>query len=428
MKSALETTTVPIALAIIALTLAAAGQTDRDAAASGRRMQPTFNPDISAILDVFYHDDDSAEGIRHVLRELPGFRAHHSRSHNGDHSHPETPRQGFNLRHVELVLSAAVDPYARGMVNVVVTRAGAELEEAWFETLSLPLGLKLKGGKFYSDFGYINPRHPHEWDFADQPLVYRLMLGEHGLNDTGLQLSWLAPTPWYLLVGAELFQGESEAFSHAGDAPLPPHDAPRLCVGWLKFGPPVPGPHGLQIGTFGILGRHQEEHDEDQDGEPDHWLDGEAIIWGADAVYKYDAARPYGEGDLTIQGEYARRDRSLGLVAHKLRPELIGRALETAQDGYYLQAVYGVLPRWRLGVRWEQAGLINRDELPDGSVDESDPSWKASAMLEFAPSEFSRFRAQVSRGRYELADGADTVTELYLQAIFSLGAHGAHKF
>ncbi len=386
-----------------------------------------FNPDVSAVLDVFYHDDNTDDGIAHLLGEMPGFGAHHH--HHGDgHSHAESPRQGFNLRHIELVVSAAVDPYARGMVNVAVMEDAAELEEAWFETLSLPFRLKLKGGKFYSDMGYINPQHPHQWDFADQPLVYRLMLGEHGLNDAGVQLSWLAPTPWYLLIGVEAFQGTLDAFSYHGEDPLPNHDAPRVGVGWIKLGPPLDGPHGLQLGVFGVLGRQQEEHDGNADSEPDHWLDGDSTIWGADAVYKYDAPHPYGEGDFILQGEYARRDRSLDLVAHELRPDLVGRSLDSAQDGYYLQAVYGVLPRWRVGVRWEQVGLINRDDLPTGDREGHDVSWKASAMVDFTPSEFSRFRIQMSRGRYELENGPEDATELYLQAIFSIGAHGAHKF
>lgn len=386
-----------------------------------------FNPDVSAIFDVFYHHDDTDDGIADRLGELPGFRAHHH-DHGDGHSHGQSPRQGFNLRHIELVVSAAVDPYAKGMVNVAITEDAAELEEAWFETLSLPFGLKLKGGKFYSDMGYINPQHPHQWDFADQPLAYRLLLGEHGLNDAGVQLSWLAPTSWYLLLGVEAFQGTLDAFSYHGEDPLPKHDAPRIGVGWLKLGPPLEGPHGVQLGVFGVLGRQQEEHDGDADGEPDHWLDGDSAIWGVDAVYKYDAPHPYGAGDWVLQGEYARRDRSLDLVAHDLRTDLVGRALDTAQDGYYVQAVYGVLSRWRVGVRWEQVGLTNRDELPTGDRERHNASWKASAMVDFTPSEFSRFRVQISRGRYELEDGSEDATELYLQAIFSIGAHGAHKF
>ncbi len=39
--------------------------------------------------------------------------------------------------------------------------------------------------------GYANRQHPHQWDFVDQNLAYELVFGGHGLNDTGLQATWL---------------------------------------------------------------------------------------------------------------------------------------------------------------------------------------------------------------------------------------------
>ena len=53
---------------------------------------------------------------------------------------------------------------------------------------------------------------------------------------------------------------------------------------------------------------------------------------------------------------------------------------------------------------------------------------RASAMLDFTPSEFSRIRLQANQGSYETAEGREDVTEVYVQWMVSLGAHGAHKF
>lgn len=387
----------------------------------GRAIQ-SFNPNVSAVLDGFYYHEDSAEGLGHVMEELSGFGHAHGGGEDA-HAHDHGIDKGFNLRHIELIVSAAVDPYFRALVNAAVDEDGAELEEAWFETIALPGGLKLKAGKFYSDFGYLNAQHAHQWDFTDQPLVYKLLFGDHGLNDKGAQLSWLAPTPFYLVAGVEGFQGDNEvSYTYHGEKPLPQRDGPRVGVGWLKFGPNLPGRHGLQFGVFGLTGVHQEEHDEDGDGEADEWLDGDSTIWGADFVYKYDAPKPYAHGDLTVQGEYANRTKALDLVGGE------SGSLEARQDGYYLQTTYGFLPRWRAGVRWEQVGLTNETDLPDGGSESFDPSWRASAMIDFTPSEFSRFRVQVSRGGYETGEGTEEATEIYLQAIFSIGAHGAHKF
>lgn len=391
-------------------------------ALSLQRAVQTFNPDVSAVLDGFYYHEDSAEGLGHVMEGMSGFGHAHG---GGDDAHHHGVEKGFNLRHVELIVSAAVDPYFRALANAAVDLEGAELEEAWFETMALPGGLKLRAGKFYSDFGYLNAQHAHQWDFTDQPLVYRLLLGDHGLNDKGAQLSWLAPTPFYLVAGVEGFQGDNEiSFAHDGEDPLPEHDGPRVGVGWLKFGPNLPGRHGLQFGVFGMTGVHQEEHDGDGDGANDHWLDGDSTIWGADFVYKYDAPKPYAQGDIIVQGEYANRTKSLDLVAHDLAPQFVGNTREDRQDGYYLQTVYGFLPRWRAGIRWEQVGLTNESDLPGGASESFDPSWKASAMVDFTPSEFSRFRVQVARGGYETGEGTEEATEVSLQAIFSIGTHG----
>jgi hypothetical protein len=49
-------------------------------------------------------------------------------------------------------------------------------------------------------------------------------------------------------------------------------------------------------------------------------------------------------------------------------------------------------------------------------------------MLDFTPSEFSRLRLQVNQGSYETDEGKVDVTEVYVQWMISLGAHGAHKF
>jgi hypothetical protein len=68
----------------------------------------------------------------------------------------------------------------------------------------------VKGGKFLSDFGYINRQHPHQWDFVDQNLPYLNLLGPHGLQDTGLQLTWLPKLPVYTLLGVEGLQGNQE--------------------------------------------------------------------------------------------------------------------------------------------------------------------------------------------------------------------------
>ena len=95
------------------------------------------------------------------------------------------------------------------------------------------------------------------------------------------------------------------------------------------------------------------------------------------------------------------------------------------QSGWYAQAVYQFMPRWRVGYRY--------DRLDSGTVDfganllENEPfkPKRHSVMVDYSPSEFSRFRLQLARDEsmHEVKDN-----QVILQYVHSLGAHGAHKF
>ena len=169
-----------------------------------------FNPQISLILDGnYYHDGLGGDGSR-----LPGQAFQPSQpSHDHEDDEHGGLANGFNVREVELAFSATVDPYFDAGAYLAFDDAGGvELEEAWFQTRALPQGLKVKAGRFFSEFGYINRQHPHQWDFVDQNLPYLNLLGDHGLRDNGIQLTWLPDLPVYTLIGAELLQGDQERF------------------------------------------------------------------------------------------------------------------------------------------------------------------------------------------------------------------------
>ena len=86
------------------------------------------------------------------------------------------------------------------------------------------------------------------------------------------------------------------------------------------------------------------------------------------------------------------------------------------------------MPRWRTGLRWEQAGLINESLFPTGVTEEYDASQRLSGMLDFSPTEFSRIRLQINRGEFNYEDMNEKYWQFYLQLMLSLGTHGAHKF
>jgi hypothetical protein len=145
-------------------------------------------------------------------------------------------------------------------------------------------------------------------------------------------------------------------------------------------------------------------------------------------VYKYDSGKAYGEGDLVLQAQYTGRVKDLELYAHDDPEAPIGHNRIDEQDGLYIQGTYGILPRWRAGLRYDVVGLINDVEYPNGVTDSFDASHRVSAMVDFSPSEFSRLRLQLSRGSYETATGDEEAWQVFLQWMISLGTHGAHKF
>lgn len=381
----------------------------------------SLNPDISVVIDSMFHTDDARRGIGSILERVDGF---------GPVREPGGFDDGFNLREAELFLSSTVDPYFKAYTSIVVTEDGAELEEAVVQTTSLPYGLQLKGGKFLSEFSRSNSQHPHDWDFVDRPLVSGLIFGDGGLVEKGAQLSWLAPTPFHLLLGVEALQGENEdMFCHLGrddsDDALRDRGGPRLWLQWAKFSPHLPGDHEAQFGLFHGYGRHQDEWG---NGTDQGWFDGQSRFLGTDFVYKYDAPHAYGKGDVTVQGEYVYRERDLELKASDGSPGLVGNSRVDKQDGLALQSTYGFASRWRAGLRWDYVGLTNRSRLPDRTTQRFDETHRLSAMVDFSPTEFSRLRLQVNRGEYMVEGDREDVYQVFFQALFTLGAHGAHKF
>lgn len=133
-------------------------------------------------------------------------------------------RNGFNVDAAELFIFAPVDSYFNLYVNIPVNEDGAELEEAYFVTTSLPAGFQVKGGRFKSNTSRLNSQHPHAWDFADIPLPYKAFLGSEGSGgENGVQLTWLPPLPIYTLLGIEVFQGDTNSLLFGKDDNWGPH-------------------------------------------------------------------------------------------------------------------------------------------------------------------------------------------------------------
>jgi hypothetical protein len=275
--------------------------------------------------------------------------------------------------------------------------------------------LTAKAGRFFSGIGYLNSVHSHAWDFVDQPLVYRALLGNQ-LGDDGAQLRWVAPTSLLVELGGELLRGDAYPAGGAG------HKGVGTRTAFARVGGDLDVSNSWRAGVSYVDAAAAGRETGDEDA-PDVF-DGSSRLVMIDLVWKWAPQGNPVYRNFKAQFEYMRRsedgrfsagDGSVGDAAYR-----------GDQDGWYLQAVYQFVPRWRIGLRYD--ALAADDAAPalaGTALDRAghDP-WRASAMVDFSNSEFSRIRLQ-----YDHDDsGPRTDGQWYLQYIVSLGAHGAHQY
>jgi hypothetical protein len=362
-----------------------------------------FNPAISLILDGQYGDFSRDPATYAIAGFSPG---------------PEVLEleEGLHIGETELTFSANIDDKFFGQFTAGVHEGEVEIEEAFFETLALGNGFTARGGRFFSSIGYLNGIHAHAWDFADLPLPYLAMIGRHNLSDDGVQLRWVAPTDLFLEVGAELLRGET--FPAGGAA----RDGKGAKVGFVRLGGDVGVSNAWRIGLSRFSADAEDRESGDEAG-PDLFT-GDVDLTVLDFVWKWAPNGNARERNLKFQAEYLMRDEDgeydLGSAGAPL-------AFMGEQKGWYAQAVYQFMPRWRAGLRYAKADAGSVGPAFAGTVlDAQGHKPKATtAMLDYSPSEFSRFRLQYTRdeSRIDVSDN-----QWLLQYTMSLGAHGAHTF
>ena len=141
----------------------------------------SFNPSISVIPEGLTYTDDRSGGALDLMPRADGFAGTPA-------GEGRDLKRGFNLGETEFTFSGAVDPYFDVTAIASVSGGGVSIEEAYARTRRFPAGLALKVGKFYSDTGYVNSQHPHQWDFVDQNLPYEMLLGG-AIDEVGVQLT-----------------------------------------------------------------------------------------------------------------------------------------------------------------------------------------------------------------------------------------------
>ena len=344
--------------------------------------QKSFLPDIALILDgsaVGRNVDNST----YETYYLPGFSEYNP---NEEAEIPFNKNRGFNFNYAELSLHSTVGPYFDADAIFHLHPDEFEIEEAYITSRTLPYGLRAKAGKFRSAFGRINAIHQHAWKFTSQPLAFEALLGVEGINDAGVQLQWVLPADTYLMAGLEAMQGSNDV--SFGDT-----EKNNLYIGYLKSSFDLTDTTTLLAGASIAHGKNEDGHNTD--------------LYGADLTVK-TALDSY--SSLSWQSELLYRDKKTNNGSDK-------------QAGYYTQLIYQYDRNWAAGIRY--------DDLFKNISDQPDDLDRYTAMLEYKPFEFTKFRLQYTYDRsksFGIDDQRKNISEILLGFTIEAGAHGAHAF
>ena len=304
--------------------------------------QNAFNPAISLILDGKYQNLERDPGTYQIGGFIPG----------GEDIGPGS--RSFNLGESELNVSASIDAYFSGQFIAALTPENeVEVEEAFVQNTGFISGATLKFGRFFSAFGYINEVHAHAWDFVDAPLVLQAFLGGQ-LKEDGIQARWVAPTPIFLEFGVEAGRGanfpgsdRNKNGTNAGEV-------------FFHVGDDVGAGNSYRIGASyretGAAGRQYEDVNS-LDEDVINAFDGDSKMWGVDLVWKWAQNGDPSKRHFKFQAEYMHRDEDGTLTYDTGGTSTPGTgtdAYTSKQSGWYAQAVYQFIPRWRAGLRYEE--------------------------------------------------------------------------
>jgi hypothetical protein len=297
----------------------------------------------------------------------------------------------------------AAEEFSDGQRNIELS-----LAEAHLTLLTLPFNTQAKMGLMRNRFGLLNELHFHDGPQVDRPNVLTRFFGEEGLVESGGELTWIAPLPFYLQLLGGVFNGDNDVLFGHGKISEP------LWTGRVRTFFDFEELGAIQFGASVASGTNTDRQ--------------RSTVVGVDAKYKY---RPEGwqHALFTVAGEWLylnRRTTTEGADEDGDGiPDQEPEKTTLRRQGWYAYAEVQPWKRWLFGVRYDWT------EFPDVRGHE----WAVEPYVAFMPSEFLRFRLAYKhterdpRGLFgDNGGSARIVDELLLQATFILGAHPAHPF
>jgi hypothetical protein len=377
----------------------------RTASSSRTVHDNSFNPSIGVILN------GKISSFSANSSEFSGFAV-------GEEG--ERGRKGLAIDESEFNFSANVDDKFHTSSTVAIVREdgtdNVELEEAYVQTLpgaGLPNGARIKMGRAFWTFGYLNEHHTHADDFMDRPLPYRAFLNK-AFNDDGIELSWVLPTNFFTEIGGGLFRGDDFPFGGSSGG----------AAAWSAFarvGGDIGANQSWRLGAYMLDGSTNGR----KSNEDTVTFIGDTRIYATDLRYTWAPTGNNRNAEVTMQAEYLHRSEKGTYEDTGAGSGLVG--FDDSASGWYLQSVYKFHPNWRVGMRYSR---LEAPDVPTGLansvLDSGGHNPEAIALMtDWSNSEFSRLRLQYN---YEALSAGNDDHQLMLQYVMSIGAHGAHAF
>jgi hypothetical protein len=311
-----------------------------------------------------------------------------------DPTQPEIGSQ-FLLREAEVDFRAAIDPWADGVLIASISseepdQFDTSIEEGYCVLKKLPLfdtapaGLKLKVGRFRTDFGRFNVIHLHDLPQPTYPRSLGTFLGPEGMSQDGVGAQFFLPS-WS---DSQTLEASLQVVDGGGapvDEDVPSSDITD--IGHLAWFADLGRGNTLSVGTSAML------------------TDADHRLYGADLTYKW---KPYEGGEwhsFLVGGELFQAD-------------LNDPPLADSPQGFYLWTQYQFDKNLYLGVRYDQT-----EELDDESL----VTQTLGTYLTYYTTEFLRFRLGVEHTESDL-DYLDGVNSLLLEVNTVFGSHPVEPY
>ncbi len=327
---------------------------------------------------------------------------------------------GFDVwaRSLELNASAAVDPFAKAWVvaNASADAATGEstfgIEEAAFQTTSLPGNLSLTAGRFFGEFGRLANIHDHELPFVNRPLALDDYIGGESRSD-GAQVNWLVPVEHYISLTA----GVGDQFG--GDNPNPNNPGTYRDIGGFNF-------WGRASTSFDLADDWQAEagvsglwnpKTQDRGGIITNGVSGftekERRLAGLDFKLSYVPLRDNQFNSFTWGTEVLFSDSR-----YRINPD--ATVPTTGYEGYVGSLGLYSYVSYKWSRQWSGGFLFDYAQSPQNHADEA---LAYSPFITFALSHWNQLRLQYTHTDHAAVSGLKSDDAIYLQWAWIIGAH-----